>query len=124
MKIYFPLVIMIILLGACQKPIPEEIYGTYYKYFDLSHETMVLYKRNIYSYHSSSPFNSDYDTGTFVYDKDTLYFTSIKLVEVESSKNSNQLTCIKCYYQNGKIYTIPLFISGDGTATHLTKLTP
>lgn len=67
---------------------------------------------------------STHDSGTFVFNKETILFTSIKSVENETPSQSKTLTGVKMMYQNGKLYSFLTFKNQDGTISYWATLIP
>lgn len=119
-----PTLLILVLSIGCRKPVPKEFYGTYQHYYDLCSDRITFYPDNMYSYNYSSILWSTHDSGTFVFDKETVLFTSIKSVENETLSHSKTLTGVKMIYQNGKLYSYRSFENQDGTKSYWAILIP
>ncbi len=123
--IRLPLFLAILLFWiGCRKPVPKELYGTYQHYYDLYSDRITFYQGNMYSYNSSSILESAHDSGTFVFEKETILFTSIKSVENETLSHSKTLKGVKMIYQNDKLYSYRSFENKNGTISYWAILIP
>lgn len=96
--------------ASCTNHYEKEFYGTYTvnDTVNILFSKITFYPQNTYSFRWSSCLNSNRDSGSFVLDKDTIYFTSCNKErdksDAEKHRHYNKtLTGEKLIYQRDKI---------------------
>lgn len=71
-------ILIIAFLASCTDLVKKEVYGTYIHNIDsgLIYSKFILYPEKKYSFYGRSCFESKRDSGSFTFNKDTIYFAS------------------------------------------------